>query len=75
MCHFRADLAALEAECGAPAGALAEAAAEALAQFPGAIRAEGRVLEIPHEGRPLTRMIARVFDAYAVDANGHSLAI
>jgi oxygen-independent coproporphyrinogen-3 oxidase len=75
MCQFRADLDALEAECGAEPGTLQEAAEATLRQFPGALQAEGRVLDIPHEGRPLARMIARGFDAYEMAASGHSLAI
>ncbi|MFV0360054.1 oxygen-independent coproporphyrinogen III oxidase [Tropicimonas sp.] len=34
-----------------------------------------RGLDIPVEGRPLTRMIARAFDAYQMDKAGHSHAI
>jgi oxygen-independent coproporphyrinogen-3 oxidase len=75
MCQFEADLDALEAECGAAPGTLQDAADATLRQFPGALQAKGRVLVIPHEGRPLTRMIARGFDAYEMEASGHSLAI
>ena len=32
-------------------------------------------LEIPEKGRPLTRMIARHFDAYDLSKAGHSSAI
>ncbi|REJ73695.1 MAG: coproporphyrinogen III oxidase, partial [Proteobacteria bacterium] len=32
-------------------------------------------LIIPHEARPLTRMIAREFDTYSLSDTGHSCAI
>ena len=32
-------------------------------------------LSIPERGRPLTRMIARMFDGYEMEAKGHSPAI
>ncbi|PWE32272.1 oxygen-independent coproporphyrinogen III oxidase [Maritimibacter sp. 55A14] len=75
MCQFRADLDALEAECCAAPGSLDAVARTALEKFPGALEMPGRALEIPVEGRPLTRMIARCFDAYDMDASGHSSAI
>lgn len=75
MCQFRADLDALEAECGADPGTLDADLARALEAFPGVLGSDGRVVVIAPEGRPLTRMIARIFDAYRVSADSHSLAI
>ena len=75
MCQFRADLDALEAECGAAPGTLDAMAGAAVARFPGYLHATGRILEIPHEGHALARMIARCFDAYEMSAESHSLAI
>jgi oxygen-independent coproporphyrinogen-3 oxidase len=75
MCFFRADLPALARECGAD-GAATVAMAEGLAQaFPGMVWVKDGVVAIPEPGRPLTRMIARWFDAYAMAATGHSPAI
>lgn len=75
MCQFRADLDALEAECGAAPGTLDATARAAVARYPGYLHATGRLLEIPHEGHALARMIARCFDAYEMAADSHSLAI
>jgi oxygen-independent coproporphyrinogen III oxidase len=75
MCQFRADLPALAAECGAdPASVVAMA--DGLTQaFPGMVWFNDGVLAIPEPGRPLTRMIARWFDAYAMAPSGHSPAV
>jgi oxygen-independent coproporphyrinogen-3 oxidase len=75
MCQFRADLAALERECGAQEGVLQPLAEAAARKFAGVVKLDGRVLDIPHEGRPVTRMIARAFDAYEMSESGHSSAI
>ncbi len=76
MCTFRVDLAAVEAEpgVGAPVD-LRPDLARVAAKFAPYLRHEGTVLEILPEGRCLTRMVAREFDAYSMDAAGHSLAI
>jgi oxygen-independent coproporphyrinogen-3 oxidase len=75
MCIFRADLPALARDCGADAAATV-AMADGLAQaFPGMVWVKDGVVAIPEPGRPLTRMIARWFDAYAMAAAGHSPAI
>jgi oxygen-independent coproporphyrinogen-3 oxidase len=75
MCQFRADLPALAAECGEDRARVV-AMAEGLAQaFPGMVWVKDGVVAIPEPGRPLTRMIARWFDAYAMAATGHSPAV
>ncbi len=75
MCHFAVDLAAVAAELGADpriARAMASGIADA---FPGVLSVDGDRIEIRREGRALTRMIARYFDAYEMAKSGHSPAI
>ncbi|MFT7191576.1 MAG: oxygen-independent coproporphyrinogen-3 oxidase [Dinoroseobacter sp.] len=43
--------------------------------FPDMVRITSEGIEIVHEGRPLTRMIARTFDTYEMSENSHSGAI
>ena len=43
--------------------------------FPGMVDVTSGGLTIPEKGRPLTRMIARVFDAYDLSKAGHSPAM
>ncbi len=45
------------------------------AQFDGLLLVNDEGLAIPPVARPLTRMIARAFDTYAMDTAGHSSAI
>jgi len=75
MCAFRVDLAAVEAEFDEVGIDLRLELARVQQKFAPFIRHDGDVLEILPEGQPLTRMIAREFDAYSMDAAGHSLAI
>lgn len=44
-------------------------------KFPDMLRCTDEGLFIPHAARPLTRMIARHFDAYDLSKSGHSSAI
>jgi oxygen-independent coproporphyrinogen-3 oxidase len=39
------------------------------------VRLDADGLSIPEQGRPLTRMIVRMFDAYDLSKAGHSSAI
>jgi oxygen-independent coproporphyrinogen-3 oxidase len=74
MCQFRTDRAELERDWGArPAmlDALFDASVEA---FDGFVHRTPEGVEILQEGRPLTRLIARAFDAYEMDKAGHSPA-
>jgi len=48
---------------------------QAVNAFPRMVRTDANGLEILPEGKPLTRMIARLFDAYDMHAAGHSSAI
>ena len=44
-------------------------------RFDGLLRVDADGLAIPPDVRPLTRMIARTFDSYALSPAGHSSAI
>ncbi|MGR3615655.1 MAG: oxygen-independent coproporphyrinogen III oxidase, partial [Paracoccaceae bacterium] len=44
-------------------------------QFPDMVRVTADGVFVPEHGRPLTRMIARAFDAYDLSKAGHSAAI
>jgi oxygen-independent coproporphyrinogen-3 oxidase len=75
MCDFRvsrAEILANFAATEARLDGLLRAAAEA---FPGMVTLDGDGLTILPQGRPLTRMIARAFDAYDQSKAQHSAAI
>ena len=75
MCRFATDRVELQRAFGAQPDVLDRWFAGAEAEFaPFVTRVPGGIA-IPREGRPLTRMIARHFDAYALDKAGHSPAI
>ncbi len=75
MCDFRVKTTALMHDFDVPADTLTAMYAKAAQAFPGMVRADAGGLEILPEGKPLTRMIARAFDAYEMHAEGHSSAI
>ncbi len=75
MCTFRIDLDAIEAEFAAPEVDLRLELARIHQKYAPFTTHDGAVFEITPRGQPLTRMIAREFDAYSMDASGHSLAI
>ncbi|WP_425051430.1 oxygen-independent coproporphyrinogen III oxidase [Psychromarinibacter sp. S121] len=75
LCDFRADVDQAADETGvdaAKARKLTDGLAEA---FPDMLTVEDGLVEILPQGRPLARMIARHFDAYAAPASGHSHAV
>ena len=75
MCDFRVSRSELVRDFGispARVDALFRAAAEG---FEDLVELEGGDFVIPHKGRPLTRMIARAFDAYDQSKAQHSAAI
>ncbi|MCT8161769.1 oxygen-independent coproporphyrinogen III oxidase [Pseudoruegeria sp. SHC-113] len=75
MCDFSVSVAEVAALPGASRSDVSRWCAEVAAQFPGFVRfADGR-LDILPEGRPLTRMVARAFDAYDLSRAGHSSAV
>ncbi|GGE07743.1 oxygen-independent coproporphyrinogen-3 oxidase [Gemmobacter megaterium] len=75
MCDFRVSRAEL-LDCfpvqESALDAMFQAAAE---QFGDMVRLDETGLSIPEPGRPLTRMVARAFDAYDLSKAGHSSAI
>lgn len=76
MCDFRIDASEMIAKFGLDRAALARLFAPIAAHFGSMVRvAADSSLEIPLEGRPLTRMIAHRLDAYDMAATGHSTAI
>ena len=75
MCDFRVDRAELVRDFGvtpSQVDALFQAAASG---FEDMVQVKGGVLSIPEKGRPLTRMVARAFDAYDQSKAQHSAAI
>ena len=75
MCQFSADIAALAEETQCDAGPMRQIARQVAKTFEGFVRFDGTSLHILPEGRPLTRVIARGFDAYEQAAARHSQAI
>ena len=75
MCEFGLDLAALSRELGLSAAQLHALAAPVAEQFDGFVDLTDSRLHIRPEGRALTRMIARGFDAYDLSKAGHSSAV
>ncbi len=75
LCDFRADLPAIARRTGHPRGAVVALADGLGTAFPGMLQIDDGVIEIFSFGRPLARMIARHFDAYALSAAGHSHAV
>ena len=75
MCRFRTDRAELESAYGADPRLLDRLFSAAAEAFDGFVRRTPQGIEILQEGRPLTRMIARAFDAYEMDTAGHSPAV
>lgn len=75
LCDFRADLGGIASEQGV-APEVAIALADGLdAALPGTTTLENGVLTILEDARPLARIIARYFDAYEMNASGHSQAV
>lgn len=75
MCDFRIDAGEMERDYHASSAHLADLFGQARRSFEGMVEVSSRGLEIPERGRPLTRMIARLFDAYDLSKAGHSSAI
>ncbi len=75
MCDFALSRAELIDRYGACAATLDPLIASVVARFKPFVQATADGLEIPHEGRALTRMIAAAFDAYAMAQSSHSSAI
>ena len=75
MCDFRIDADALCREFGIARAALFEMIRAVDARFKGLLQVTEDGLFIPAKARPLTRLVARSFDAYDLSKAGHSSAI
>jgi oxygen-independent coproporphyrinogen-3 oxidase len=75
MCDFRIDAEEMVRDYGLSRLRLASMFRAANEAFDGLLDVDERGLAIPPSARPLTRMVARVFDSYELDKAGHSPAI
>ncbi|MGY6548059.1 MAG: oxygen-independent coproporphyrinogen III oxidase [Roseinatronobacter sp.] len=75
MCDFSLSVSELIHDHGADRSTLSRLIDRTVARFPGFVEKTDAGLSITHEGRPLTRMIAAVFDEYVMDKAGHSSAV
>ena len=75
MCDFRVDYDELRHDFGLSAAEISALVAPVLSQFRGMLETSDEALTIPDRARPLTRMIARAFDAYDLSKAGHSQAV
>ncbi len=75
MCDFAVSKDELARNHGATPEQLDDIFEPVAGQFEGFVKHDAEGLTIPPEGRPLTRMIAAAFDAYAMDSKGHSPAV
>lgn len=75
MCDFRIDAEEIHRDFGLSAHDLQDLFDKVMRAFPGVVELTQDGLYLPHDARPLTRMIARVFDAYDLSKAGHSSAI
>lgn len=75
MCDFRISSQEMIRDWGATADQLDRLYAQARDTFGDMVTITADGLSIPEKGRPLTRMIARVFDAYDLSKAGHSSAV
>ncbi|MCX7888659.1 MAG: oxygen-independent coproporphyrinogen III oxidase [Rhodobacteraceae bacterium] len=75
MCDFRIDRAELERGYDATPERVEAILRDVAGRFPGMVALGPEGLSIPSFARPLTRVIARGFDAYDLAATGHSSAV
>ena len=75
MCEFRIDATEMCDTFGVSPEKIRKMLDDSAAQFAGLLRVDDTGLHIPPDARPLTRMIARSFDAYELSKAGHSSAI
>ncbi|SNS13998.1 oxygen-independent coproporphyrinogen III oxidase [Tropicimonas sediminicola] len=75
MCNFRIDREEILSGWGGSADQVDSLFAEVKRTFGDFVTVDRSGLQIPPAGRPLTRMIAKAFDAYEMDKAGHSHAI
>lgn len=75
MCDFKIDFGRIAADFGVSERDISARLDGIDDVFPGMLAHQSSTIEIRKEARPLTRMIARFLDAYAVSQEGHSSAI
>ncbi|GAB1378559.1 oxygen-independent coproporphyrinogen III oxidase [Pararhodobacter aggregans] len=75
MCDFAVQTDELVRDFGVTRASMNALFAPVAEKFGAFVRHDARGLSIPADGRPLTRMIAAQFDAYAMAKTGHSSAI
>ncbi len=75
MCDFRIDSDEIRSHFGTTEAHLAELYAAPAREFGDMVQVDPKGFAIPERGRPLTRMIARAFDAYDLSKAGHSSAV
>ncbi|MCF3594940.1 oxygen-independent coproporphyrinogen III oxidase [Rhodobacteraceae bacterium LMO-12] len=75
MCDFRIDSAEILRDHEISRTELSSMLARVVSQFDGLLEVTDDGLVIPLAARPLTRMVARAFDAYDLSKAGHSSAI
>lgn len=75
MCDFRVETSEVVEQFGLTPAAFAALCRPVLGTFAGYVDLTPEAFTIRPEGRPLTRMIARSFDAYALAKTGHSSAV
>ncbi len=75
MCDFRVSRAEILRDFAVAPERLDSLFLGAVGQFPGMVELDAKGLSIPQKARPLTRIIARAFDAYDQTKAQHSAAI
>lgn len=75
MCDFKVDSQELQDRFNVSAADIKSLFDKVMADFPSMLTLASGVLAIPVAARPLSRMIARSFDAYDMSKAGHSSAI
>ena len=75
MCDFRIDADEMRRDFPDWRAEVDPLLAEAAREFGDMVDLRPDGLRIPEQSRPLTRMIARVFDAYDLSKAGHSPAV
>ncbi|SNT68795.1 oxygen-independent coproporphyrinogen III oxidase [Paracoccus seriniphilus] len=75
MCHFHIETAEMVRDYGISPSQLTHLYGPIRAKFRNLVRVTPHAFHITQEGRPLTRIIAQQFDAYASGPNSHSQAV
>lgn len=75
MCDFKIDAEKVALEFGVTGISIRKFLHDIDAQFDGMVSLKDGILDVPPASRPLTRVIARAFDAYELSKTGHSSAV